>query len=559
MYIAIAQINPTVGDLQGNIRKMIDYIRKARDEKADLIVFPEMSVTGYPPRDLLLYPEFIRRTHNIIETELQPEAYGISVILGAPWQEEGKGPLLNSALFLQEGRVVSVHHKVLLPNYDVFDEKRYFMPGNQCFLVDLHGKKVALTICEDIWNDKDYFERNRYSRNPVEELCQQGGELIVNISASPYHLGKLEERVHMLSSLSRKYGAGVIYVNQVGGNDELIFDGSSMAFSPQGEIVNRARPFGEELLYIGDDFVSLSHQTGKVETTEEFEEDMGWVYAALKLGLGDYLAKNGFHKVALGLSGGIDSAVVAAIAVDTVGPENVLGLIMPSPYSSQHSKKDAEHLGKNLGMQTRLISIETPFEAYINLLNENGEPLMDLAEENLQARIRGNILMYISNREGWMVLSPGNKSELAVGYTTLYGDMCGGVAVLADLPKMMVYSLANYINRQACTDIIPQSILHKVPSAELRPNQTDQDSLPPYEILDEILYYYIEKNKLASEITAMGYNADMVHDVIRKVDRAEYKRQQAPPGLRITCRAFGTGHRKPISKKVSGLDIDTKK
>ncbi len=559
MYIAIAQINPTVGDLQGNIRKMIKYIQEARAGKADLIIFPEMSVTGYPPRDLLLYPEFIRRTHNIIETELQPEAYGISIILGAPWQEGEKGPLLNSALFLQDGRLVSVHHKVLLPNYDVFDESRYFIPGSQCYLVDLHGKKLALTICEDIWNDKDCFERKRYSRNPVEELCQKGGELIVNISASPYHLGKVGERAQMLSSLASKYGVGTIYVNQVGGNDELIFDGSSMACSSRGEIVCRARPFGEELLYIGDDFGSSSSQVKEVEASGGFEEDAGWVHTALKLGLGDYLAKNGFHKVALGLSGGIDSAVVAALAVDTVGPENVLGLIMPSSYSSQQSITDAENLGKNLGMQTRLISIETPFETFISLLNENGEPLMDLAEENLQARIRGNILMYISNREGWMVLVPGNKSELAVGYTTLYGDMCGGVAVLADLPKMMVYRLANYINRQACTDIIPQSILDKVPSAELRPNQTDQDSLPPYEILDEILYYYIEKNKLAHEIKAMGYDADMVHDVIRKVDRAEYKRQQAPPGLRITCRAFGTGHRMPISKKVSALDIDTKK
>ena len=574
MQIAIAQINPTVGDLMGNTRKIVDRIQEAKRKEVDLIVFPEMSITGYPPRDLLLYKAFIRQAEESVYREILPIVEVISVILGAPWQEETEDTLFNSALLLQDKKLVSCHHKTLLPHYDVFDESRYFVPAPHIWPATINGRKLAITVCEDIWNDSDYFAHSCYSQDPVAKLFQQGAEILINISASPYHLEKTAARVGMLTSLAGKYRAGVIYANQVGGNDELIFDGSSMACSPEGELVSRAQPFTEELIVIDTDTWSLpastrsgedgpravmeqpvSDKSDGSEVNCELEMlpgqgdgDMDWVLAALKLGLKDYLDKNGFTRVAVGLSGGIDSALVAAIAVEALGAQNVLGVIMPSRYSSEHSVRDAQQLADNLGMEARTISIEEPYNQFIELLNSGSQMQMDLAEENLQARLRGNILMFISNREGWMVLPTGNKSELAVGYCTLYGDMCGGLAVIADLPKMMVYRLSVHINSRFGRELIPTSIIEKPPSAELRPDQTDQDSLPPYEILDEILHHYIEENRCLDEIVSLGYDSATVSDVISKVDRSEYKRNQAAPGLRITTRAFGSGRRIPTAK-----------
>ncbi len=548
MRIAVAQVNPTVSDLNGNARLVIERMEKAREKDAQLIIFPEMVLTGYPPRDLLLYEAFIRRVEEIIKYDIMPAAEGLWVLLGAPWREDKEGPLMNSALLIDRDKVISCHHKTLLPNYDVFDENRYFTPSKLRHPATIGGRKVAITICEDIWNDKDFFTRRLYAEDPVAELFEQGAELLVNISASPYNLGKAEKRNEMITSLARKYGAAVIYANQFGGNDELIFDGSSMVCSAAGEIIYQAAPFAEDLFFITDNLMQVEVEGERKGLPGELKEDMEWVLSALVLGLRDYLRKNGFPKVAFGLSGGMDSALLAVIAVKALGPENVLGVMMPSRYSSEHSVEDAKHLARNLGMETRLIPMEGPFSEFMQLLNENGEPLVDLAEENLQSRIRGNILMFISNREGHMILPAGNKSELAVGYCTLYGDMCGGIAPLADLPKTMVYRLAAYINEREGKEIIPRSIMEKPPSAELRPQQKDEDSLPPYEILDPILHYYIEENLFIDQIVEMGYSEETVRDVIRKVDRAEYKRFQAAPGLRITTRAFGSGRRMPLAR-----------
>ncbi len=548
MKVAVAQINPTIGDLQGNTQKIIGMIKEAGHNGANLIVFPELALTGYPPRDLLLYEDYIKRVKRIVHEEIMPVTGGLSVLLGVPWKEPGDYRLFNSALLLKDGELSSLHNKTLLPNYDVFDESRYFTPATGLTLAELNGKKVAVTICEDIWNDKDFFERRNYSQDPVEELFQNGAEMLINLSASPYHIGKARLRANMLCALARKYQSEVIYVNQVGGNDELIFDGSSMFCSADGELLYRAQQFKEELFYVNAGSNEPSTGVKKQDDPLIVEEDMDWVFSALSLGLSDYMAKSGFHKVVLGLSGGIDSAVVAALAADALGPENVCGVMMPSRYSSEHSVKDSEELAQNLGIETRFIPIKEPFDLFINLLNNKENTSVDLAEENLQARIRASILMFISNREGWMVLPTGNKSELAVGYCTLYGDMSGGLGILADLPKMSVYRLAEYINRKAEKPVIPRSIIEKAPSAELRPDQKDQDSLPPYEILDRILQHYIEENKHIDEIVAMGFEEKTVKDVIKKTDRSEYKRFQAAPGLRITTRAFGSGRRMPLAR-----------
>lgn len=547
MKIAVAQINPLVGDLSGNTAKITENIRKAGANRADLVIFPELAITGYPPRDLLMYESFIKRAREIITREILPGTGGISVLLGTPWREEENGCLFNAALLLGDGKIQSYHYKTLLPDYDIFEESRYFAPAKERILARIKGKKAAITICEDIWNDKDLFARRRYSADPVEELFNNGAQILINMSASPYHLGKAEKRAHMLRALARKYHSSVIYVSQVGGNDELIFDGGSMICSGAGEIIYRAEPFREELVFI-------DMKTAAPGADSLFpEEDISWVFSALSLGLRDYFSKSGLKKAVLGLSGGIDSAVVAAIAADSLGPENVLGVMMPSRYSTVYSVKDSEELAGNLGIETRLIPIEEPFKKMIEIFNEESEALVDLAEENLQARLRGNILMFISNREGRVVLSGGNKSELAVGYCTLYGDMCGGIAVLSDVPKMMVYRLAAYINQKAGKDIIPASIIEKPPSAELRPNQRDSDSLPGYEILDKILHLYMVENKHIDEITALGYEYGLVRDIVKKVDRSEYKRLQAAPGLRVTSRAFGSGWRMPMAKKFTDL------
>ncbi len=569
MKIAIAQLNPTVGDLDNNIAKIKKMVQKAVAEKAELIIFPELAVTGYPPRDLLIYKAFIEFVTEKFTAEILPLSEKINIIAGLPQKEEGGHRLFNSALHLHQKQIVSVHHKTLLPNYDVFDESRYFIPAPRCIHALIGGKKTAVTICEDIWNDKDFFARRNYNEDPLAELCRTEPSLLINISASPYHLGKAAERAVMLSALAKKYRLPLIYVNQVGGNDELIFDGSSMVFSSGGELLFRAEPFSESLNLVdlatkdlavekqggaglssmrNDSFCVCSKERDEAHRLFDFDEDAAWVHEALSLGLRDYLSKSGFRKVALGLSGGIDSAVVAAVAASALGAENVCGIMMPSRYSSRHSVDDSEELARNLGIEARLISVEDAFISYIDMLNPEKEARYDLAEENLQARIRGNILMFISNREKRMILPTGNKSELAVGYCTLYGDMCGGIGILSDLPKQEVYRLARYINEKAGRSIIPESIIQKAPSAELRPDQRDEDSLPPYHILDEILELYIVRNLHTEEIVSHGFSREIVKEVISLVDISEYKRAQSAPGLRITTRAFGSGRRMPLAK-----------
>jgi NAD+ synthase (glutamine-hydrolysing) len=566
--VAVGQLNPIIGDIQGNLRKIKSIIVRARQDGAEFLIFPELAITGYPPRDLLLYDAFLNHVERAVKEEILPLTQGLAVLLGTPWRGEARGvQLFNSALLIKNGSFLSGHHKTLLPNYDVFDERRYFTPAGQRLPAVINGNKVAVTICEDIWNDKDFWERRRYQEDPVEELFRQGAALLVNISASPYHFKKAGQRAKMLCALAGKYKAGVIYVNQVGGNDELIFDGSSMLCSAEGRLLYQARPFQETLFYFDtEDLQDSLRQQGRVEEISlpqeinfsgnlisgmRAEEGINWMYAALQLGLGDYLRKTGFERVVIGLSGGIDSAVTAALAVSTLGPERVLGVLMPSRYSSAHSLEDARALAHNLKIDTIVIPIEEPFSAFLNLMNRGDQPRMDLAEENIQARIRGNVLMFISNREGHLVLTTGNKSELAVGYCTLYGDMSGGLAVLADVPKTMVYQLAGFINDEAGYQLIPRQVIEKAPSAELRPDQKDQDSLPSYEVLDEILHYYIEENKHVEEITALGFDDSLVRDVINKIDRAEYKRFQSAPVLRVTTKAFGSDRRMPLARGYS--------
>ncbi|GAW93898.1 hypothetical protein KKC1_30210 [Calderihabitans maritimus] len=531
------QFNPTVGDVIGNAGRILEAVDKAVEIGADLVIFPELSLVGYPPRDLLWRPELLRAVEKVLKEEIAPASRKIGILLGAPVQDGDR--LYNASLLFHGGELYGRQDKTLLPSYDVFDETRYFKSAEARQPVVFRGVALGLTVCEDIWNDKDYWNRRFYEVDPIEELVARGAEVLFNISASPYHYGKRRLRADMLAHTARKYGCPVVYVNQVGGNDELIFDGSSLVFNSQGELVWEGRAFAEDFGVVD----IASPPAGKEPT--QVKDDISYVHAALVLGIRDYFRKTGFRRAVVGLSGGIDSSVVAVLAADALGPENVLGVGMPSRYSSPSSLRDAEALAHNLGIGWRAISIDKIFTAYLETLNPSREPLMDVAEENIQARIRGNILMFISNREGFLPLSTGNKSELAVGYCTLYGDMSGGLAVLADVPKMMVYELARYINRDR--EIIPASVLVKPPSAELRPDQRDEDTLAPYRLLDPILRAYIEDNLSAEEITAQGFERGFVHDIIRQVDRAEFKRRQAAPGLRVTTKAFGMGRRLPIA------------
>ncbi|WP_242656214.1 NAD+ synthase [Desulfofundulus thermosubterraneus] len=568
MRIALAQLNPTIGDIGGNTGKMRKVVEAVRRAGADLVIFPELAVTGYPPRDLLCRRDFLRRVEEALREEVAPLSRGPALLVGAPVQGEGEF-LYNAALLYTGGSLCFRQDKSLLPNYDVFDESRYFRPARERAPVRLGDFNLGLTICEDIWNDKDYWNRRLYEIDPVEELVAKGADLIINLSASPYHYGKIGLRVDMIRSIARKYGRPLIYANQVGGNDELIFDGSSLAVNPSGQVACLAAGFEEDVVLLEvartDAMGVLVRAMGRlrcpagepVDAAPQLYpclevspghlpgEDIGYVYRALVLGIADYLRKTGFRKALVGLSGGIDSSVTAALAAAALGPENVLGVSMPSRYSSPGSRFDARKLAENLGIAFREVPIERMFSAFLESMNQGGDPCGDLAEENIQARIRGNILMFISNREGYLVLTTGNKSEMAVGYCTLYGDMSGGLAVLADVSKVMVYQLARYINRER--EIIPHSVLVKPPSAELKPGQVDQDSLPPYEVLDAILQAYIEEEKSADEIAARGFDPELVREVIRKVDRAEYKRRQAAPGLRVTSRAFGMGRRMPVA------------
>ena len=542
MRIAIGQINSTVGALKQNALKMLSFIEQSKAQDADLVIFPEMSLTGYPPKDLLESSDFVENNVRILH-QLADKVNGISAILGfvEPNPVPAGKRYFNSAAVIRDRRVVSVHRKSLLPTYDVFDEGRYFEPAAQQEPLILDGARIGITICEDIWNDRDYAPRLLYHTDPVQAAVQKNADFIVNISSSPYHLEKWEERHDLIRGEAMKYQKHVVYVNLVGGNDELIFDGRSVVFSPEGNMIVRAKDFEEDLLVF--DLESDERILRQSSTS-----DMDNARKALVLGLRDYVSKCGFRKVLLGLSGGIDSAVTCVLAVEALGAENVLGVMMPSQYSSDHSVTDAVSLAMNLGIRYEILPIAKLFDLYKEELKSvfRNHP-EDITEENLQARIRGNILMALSNKFGHLLLSTGNKSELAVGYTTLYGDACGGLAVISDVPKTMVYKLAEHLNRES--EVIPLNTIRKPPSAELRPNQMDSDSLPPYEILDQILVGYIEDNMSPDQIIdKTGFNEKLVYDILRKVDRAEYKRKQLPIGLKITSKAFGFGRRWPIAQ-----------
>ena len=545
MRIALAQINPTVGDFQGNSAKIIDYALRAKNGGADLVLFPELSVCGYPPRDLVERPWFVERNRQSAEA-IAEKTVGISVICGlvTPAKSTTGKTVLNSAALLRDGKIAAIQSKRLLPTYDVFDEVRNFAPADQQELLTLNDTPYALTICEDAWNDKNFWDRRLYGIDPVEELIGAGGKILLNISASPFYLRKRELRQDMLSAIARHYQVPVAMVNQVGGDDSLVFDGSSFALGPDGQVIAQAKSFEEDLVCF--DSVALS---GDVHDRDESVEASA--YAALVLGTRDYVRKCGFRKVVLGLSGGIDSALTAAIAVDAVGKENVIGIGMPGPYSSQGSIDDAASLAKNLGIRFDLVRIGEVFDSYLQALHPVFADLPpDVTEENVQARIRGSMLMALSNKFGALVLTTGNKSEIGVGYCTLYGDMCGGLAVISDVPKTLVYRLAQYVNSRA--PVIPQSTLEKPPSAELRPDQKDSDSLPPYDVLDTILEAYVEDNQSPEAITAhTGFSSSLVQQVAGMVDRNEYKRQQAAPGLKISPKAFGLGRRYPIAAKLN--------
>jgi len=542
--IALGQINTTIGDFAGNSAKITDYARRARDAGVDLILFPELSICGYPPRDLVERPWFVERNRQAAET-IALETTGIAVICGlvTPAHSTTGKSVLNSAALLRDGKVAFVQSKRLLPTYDVFDEMRNFAPAERQQLLCFENNQIALTICEDAWNDKHYWDRPLYGVDPVEDLIGAGGQILLNISASPFYLHKRELRRDMLEAIATKYRVPVAFANQVGGNDSLVFDGSSFALGPGGELIAQARSFEEDLVYF--DTGSL---TGEIHSQDEGIEASA--YAALVLGTRDYVRKCGFQRVVLGLSGGIDSALTACIAVDALGRENVIGIGMPGPYSSKGSLNDSAELAKSLGIQFETIPIGEIFGSYLKSLqpvfSDRGP---DVTEENIQARIRGSLMMAMSNKFGALVLTTGNKSEIGVGYCTLYGDMCGGLAVISDVPKTLVYRLAQYANSRS--PVIPLSTMEKEPSAELRPNQKDSDSLPPYELLDAILQDYVEDNKSPEDIAGRhGYDLALVRQVTRMVDRNEYKRQQAAPGLKISEKAFGFGRRYPIAAKT---------
>ena len=543
MKIALGQINPTIGDFSGNSQKIIEFARKAHASGAAIAVFPELAVCGYPPRDLLEKPAFVARTLQTVD-EIALKVPEIAVICGfasAAALETGKS-VMNSAAVLRKGKVQFVQSKMLLPTYDVFDELRYFHPASSQKVLPFCGRQLALTICEDAWNDKHFWQRRLYSVDPVDELLRAGANLVLNISASPFHIGKRELRYKMLATIARDNKVPVVFVNQVGGNDSLVFDGSSMVIAPDGRTVAQAKSFEEDLIFFDTETLQ-----GDVHPQMQGEEASA--YAALVLGTRDYVRKCGFKKVIIGLSGGIDSALTAAIAVDALGAENVTGVGMPSQYSSESSVKDARDLACTLGVKFEMVPIQEIFNHYRKALAPvfAGMP-EDVTEENIQARIRGNILMAFSNKYGALVLTTGNKSELGVGYCTLYGDMVGGLAVISDVPKTLVYRLSRYVNSRK--PVIPQSTLEKPPSAELRPGQKDSDTLPPYEILDTILEDYVEDYHTAEQIAEeRGYDLKLVRDVVRMIERSEYKRQQAAPGLKITPKAFGFGRRFPIAQK----------
>ena len=545
MKATLAQLNPIIGDIEGNLAKIEKTLSLAKADSPDLVIFPELFLVGYPPRDLLERRFFIKRVQQAVEklTRISTKYPQSGILVGAPWptgQRTGKG-LFNSALLIYQGQIIGHQYKSLLPNYDVFDEERYFDPAPDIDIVSFKGEKLGLSICEDAWNDPELWLRRYYPFNPIEILAEKGATVFINISASPFYIGKEEIRYRIIKTHASKHKIPFLFVNQIGGNDELIFDGRSMSCDKAGNAIKVFPSFKEHV-----ETVDLS-QEGRIELYHP-QEKIESVYQALILGVRDYMKKCGFSKAVLGLSGGIDSALTCCLVTEAVGKENVLGVSMPGPYSSPGSVEDSKQLAKNLGIKFTVIPISEIFYSYLETLRSHFRGREeDITEENIQARIRGNILMALSNKFGYLVLSSGNKSELAVGYCTLYGDMSGGLAVISDLPKTMVYELATYINRKK--KIIPEVIIKKPPSAELKPDQKDQDTLPPYEILDQILYYYVDKGYSLPDILDLKYDPKTVKWVIQAVDRNEYKRRQAPPGLKVTSKAFGMGRRMVIAAK----------
>lgn len=568
MKIAIAQLNPLIGDISGNAQRILDAAHKAVEEGARLLLTPELSLCGYPPRDLLLSPAFVDALAPTIHALAEDIPEGLAVLVGTVDRNRaatdlGQKPLFNSMAVLERGQPPRFFHKRLLPTYDVFDEDRYFASGQNDNVLMLDGLRIGMTICEDLWNEESFWGHRSYRTNPVADLAAQSVDLVVNLSASPFCVGKQTLREALLSHTAKRYTLPILYVNQIGGNDDLIFDGRSVAVDRQGNVVARGQAFAEDLFW-----VEYQQDIQPNSLAPSPQPPAAEIWGALVLGVQDYARKCGFRQAVLGLSGGIDSALVAAIATEALGAENVLGVLMPSPYSSDHSIADADALAKNLGIATQQLPIGSLMAEFDHVL----EPLFvgtesGIAEENIQARIRGNLLMAIANKFNRLLISTGNKSEVAVGYCTLYGDMSGGLAAIADVPKLCVYEICAWLNSPSAqpwlkriadgrrdlgrcnSEIIPANIISKAPSAELKPGQLDQDSLPPYEVLDDILYRYIDQHQTPTDIVASGHDLAMVQKIITLVKRAEFKRQQAAPGLKITDRAFGTGWRMPIASQ----------
>ena len=543
MRIAILQINPTPGDLNGNSALIVEGVRKARELGVSLVFTPELALMGYLPRDLLMSHGFIRRGCQKLQEMASQLAGSPPVLVGVatPNPSDTGRSLFNSAVLLKDGAIGAEFHKRLLPTYDVFDEDRYFEPGCGPQILEIDGVRLGVSICEDLWNDRDFWQRRRYHVDPVESLVQAGAQAIVNLSASPFTSGKQQLREKMLGHTAAKHHLPLLYANQVGGNDDLIFDGRSCAFDNQGRMIARGKGFE-------DDLIVVDLASGEGAIAEDDQQPEAEIWRALVLGVRDYARKTGFSKALLGLSGGIDSALTAAIAAEALGKDNVLGVLMPSPYSSQGSIDDSVELARNLGIRTITLAIRDIMGAYDGTLSPVFTGMAaDVTEENVQSRIRGNLLMALSNKYGSLLLTTGNKSELAVGYCTLYGDMSGGLAVIADLPKTMVYRVSQWRNRVSSD--IPEAILTKAPSAELKPEQKDQDTLPPYDELDAILELHLEQCLPADEIIARGYDASTVQRVVRMFRNSEFKRRQAAPGLKVTSRAFGIGWRMPIARK----------
>ncbi len=570
--IAQAQINVTVGDLSGNLDKISKWIDLARENQADIVTFPELAICGYPPEDLLLRRGFLEDNKSALN-QLSERCSNIVAVVGFA-DHENRG-VFNGAALISDGRIVGVYHKIELPNYGVFDEKRYFRSGDHGFIVKIGGQKISLTICEDIWVPGSITSRIAKHNSVIA---------VINISGSPFHAGKTQTRLDILARFAKEASAPIFFNNLIGGQDDLVFDGGSLVMSQDGDILAMAERFKEDLLVhdiqindqeeINDKQISsdafakttlgftvyFRSQDPDSKITECINKELDRIQEileALILGVRDYVFKNGFQKVVLGLSGGIDSSLTAAIATEALGPENVIGVTMPSQYTSEETLSDARAIARNLGMKIFTIPIEPMYEAYIEGLAEAfGAGRLGVTAENIQARIRGNIVMALSNKFGWLALTTGNKSETAVGYCTLYGDMAGGFAVIKDVPKTVVYELAERINRNKGTEMIPQSTIERPPSAELRPDQKDEDSLPPYNVLDQILQAYVEEDKSVTEIVQMGFPRETTLEVLRMVDKNEYKRRQAPPGIKITPKAFGRDRRLPMTNRYPGAITD---